>query len=99
MADKNKEAKQTRHDDLHESSCVITDVGKEAVERSSRTGGWPEVVGLAVEAAEERIKQDMPHAHFQVVPPGTFVTMDFNPHRVRLYLDAVNKVAGTPRVG
>ncbi|XP_052174562.1 subtilisin inhibitor CLSI-I-like [Diospyros lotus] len=60
---------------------------------------WPEVVGLVAEEAERKIKEDMPRARIQVVPPGCFVTMDFNQERVRLHVDSSGKVAGPPRVG
>ncbi|XP_068644827.1 subtilisin inhibitor-like [Aristolochia californica] len=60
---------------------------------------WPEVVGLAVEEAEQKIKEDMPRAIFQVLPQGSFVTMDFNLRRVRIFMDESRKVARPPRVG
>ncbi|XP_058110976.1 subtilisin-chymotrypsin inhibitor-2A-like [Magnolia sinica] len=60
---------------------------------------WPEVVGLTVEEAKKKIKEDMPMARFQVVLPNCFVTMDFDLGRVRLYVDSSNKVARPPRTG
>ncbi|KAL5991795.1 hypothetical protein ACLOJK_012706 [Asimina triloba] len=60
---------------------------------------WPEVVGFTVEEAEEKIKEDMPMARFQVVRPDCFVTMDFNTGRVRLYVDDSNKVVRPPKIG
>ncbi|XP_057497964.1 subtilisin inhibitor CLSI-I-like isoform X1 [Actinidia eriantha] len=60
---------------------------------------WPELVGLAAEEAEKKIKEEMPGARVQVVPPNCFVTMDFNQRRVRLHVDSARKVAQTPRIG
>lgn len=65
------------------------------------TGGenktsWPEVVGLSIKDAIEIILQDMPNAHIQVLPVGSFVTQDLRPDRVRIFVDIV---AQTPRVG
>ncbi|KAG9454591.1 hypothetical protein H6P81_007495 [Aristolochia fimbriata] len=60
---------------------------------------WPEVVGLAVEEAEQKIKEDMPMAVLQVLPENSFVTMDFNQRRVRIFVDESRKVVKTPRVG
>ncbi|GFY93219.1 hypothetical protein Acr_08g0016290 [Actinidia rufa] len=60
---------------------------------------WPELVGLAAEEAEKKIKEEMPGARVQVILPNCFVTMDFNQRRVRLHVDSVGKVAQTPRIG
>ncbi|KAF8397433.1 hypothetical protein HHK36_016349 [Tetracentron sinense] len=60
---------------------------------------WPEVVGLTAEEAEKKIKEDMPMARFQVVPLDSVVTMDYNPRRVRLFVDSSSKVAKPPRIG
>ncbi|XAR50914.1 hypothetical protein NMG60_11005379 [Bertholletia excelsa] len=64
-----------------------------------RKTSWPEVVGLAAEEAEKKIKEEMPGARIPVVPLGCFVTMDFNQQRVRLYVDPSGKVAKTPNIG
>ena len=60
---------------------------------------WPEVVGLTAEEAEAKIKEDAPRLNVQVVPPGNFVTMDYNTGRVRIFMDATGKVKKTPKVG
>ncbi|KAK8561759.1 hypothetical protein V6N12_048819 [Hibiscus sabdariffa] len=60
---------------------------------------WPELVGLAPDEAEKKIKEDMPTVQIQVVQPNNFVTMDFNRRRVRLYLDPSGKVGRPPRIG
>lgn len=60
---------------------------------------WPELVGLTPEEAEKKIMEEMPRAQIQVVAANSFVTMDFNQGRVRLYLDPSGKVQRPPRVG
>lgn len=60
---------------------------------------WPEVVGLTAEDAENKIKEDMPHATVQVVLPGHFITHDLRPNRVRLYLNSAGSVAKPATVG
>ncbi|KAH1111271.1 hypothetical protein GYH30_009878 [Glycine max] len=47
---------------------------------------------------KKKIKE-MSRAEIQVVPPGYFVTADFKPQRVRLYVDESNKVTSAPRIG
>ncbi|KAI6698316.1 hypothetical protein NL676_018435 [Syzygium grande] len=61
---------------------------------------WPELVGSTSEGAERKIKEEIGDAiRVQVIPPNTFVTMDFNQQRVRLYVDSSGNVARTPRIG
>ncbi|XVE96916.1 hypothetical protein REPUB_Repub02eG0265100 [Reevesia pubescens] len=60
---------------------------------------WPELVGLTPEEAEKKIKEDMPRVQIQVVQANSFVTMEFNQGRVRLYLDPSGKVQRPPRIG
>ncbi|XWS59852.1 hypothetical protein CRYUN_Cryun08bG0157500 [Craigia yunnanensis] len=60
---------------------------------------WPELVGLIPEEAERKIKEDMPRVQIQVVEANSFVTMDFNQGRVRLYVDPSGKVQRPPRIG
>ncbi|KAJ4835286.1 hypothetical protein Tsubulata_002807 [Turnera subulata] len=60
---------------------------------------WPELVGVTAEEAGEKIKQEKPGAQIQVVPPDSFVTMDFRQNRVRLYVDSSGKVARAPMIG
>ncbi|XP_022747514.1 subtilisin inhibitor CLSI-I-like [Durio zibethinus] len=60
---------------------------------------WPELVGLTPEEAEKKIKEDMPRVQIQVVEANSFVTMDFNQGRVRLYLDPSGKVQRPPKIG
>ncbi|KAK6290495.1 hypothetical protein POUND7_002036 [Theobroma cacao] len=60
---------------------------------------WPELVGLTPEEAETKMKEDMPRVHIQVVQANSFVTMDFNQGRARLYLDPSGKVQRPTRIG
>ncbi|KAK8613120.1 hypothetical protein V6N13_100893 [Hibiscus sabdariffa] len=60
---------------------------------------WPELVGLTPDEAEKKIKEDKPRVQIQVVQPNSFVTMDFNQGRVRLFLDTSGKVERPPRIG
>nr|P81712.1 RecName: Full=Subtilisin inhibitor CLSI-I [Canavalia lineata]AAB32689.1 subtilisin inhibitor, CLSI-I [Canavalia lineata, seeds, Peptide, 65 aa] [Canavalia lineata]prf//2024227A subtilisin inhibitor [Canavalia lineata] len=65
---------------------------------STRKTSWPELVGVTAEEAE-KIKEEMSGVEIQVVPPGSFVTADYKPQRVRLYVDESNKVTRTPGIG
>jgi beta-lactam-binding protein with PASTA domain len=57
---------------------------------------WPELVGLTIKEAKEKIKADRPDLKVDVVTVGTAVTEEFNMKRVRLWVDTVAKV---PRIG
>ncbi|KAL5807083.1 hypothetical protein ACOSQ4_029816 [Xanthoceras sorbifolium] len=60
---------------------------------------WPELVGLAAEEAEKKIKEEKPGAHVQVVQSSCFLTMDFREDRVRVFVDESRKVERPPRIG
>ncbi|KAJ4704634.1 subtilisin inhibitor-like [Melia azedarach] len=60
---------------------------------------WPELVGSTAEEAEKKIKEEKPGALVHVVPPNSFVTMDFRRNRVRLYVDSSGKVERPPSIG
>ncbi|KAI4294738.1 hypothetical protein MLD38_040937 [Melastoma candidum] len=60
---------------------------------------WPELVNSTAEEAEKKIKEEMPHLLIQVVPAGSFVIMDFNENRARVFLDSSGKVSKAPRIG
>lgn len=53
---------------------------------------WLELGSLTVEEAERKIKEEMPWAEIHVVHPNSFVTMDYKPNRVRIYVDSSGKV-------
>jgi hypothetical protein len=60
---------------------------------------WPEVVGLLSEEAKKKILEDKPEATVHVVPADSFVTMDYNTGRVRVFVDSTDKVTKEPRIG
>ncbi|AES69036.1 putative proteinase inhibitor I13, potato inhibitor I [Medicago truncatula] len=60
---------------------------------------WSELVGVTAEEAERKIKEEMNGVEIRVVPPGYFVTADYNTQRVRLYVDQSNKLIKTPTIG
>ncbi|CAL5035643.1 unnamed protein product [Urochloa decumbens] len=57
---------------------------------------WPELVGCTIKQATEKIKAERPELNVQAIPVGTIVPQDFDPNRVRLWVDTVAKV---PRIG
>uniref|UniRef100_M8C5W6 Subtilisin inhibitor 1 n=1 Tax=Aegilops tauschii TaxID=37682 RepID=M8C5W6_AEGTA len=80
--------------------------GFEAMEAGGATAGvgaeknsWPEVVGLSSEEAKKKIIQHKPDASVHVVPADSFVTMDYNTGRVRVFVDSNDKVTKAPRIG
>lgn len=60
---------------------------------------WPELVGVTVEEAKRKIKEEMSEVKIEVVSPGFCVTLDLRYDRVRLYVDEFNKVFSTPKIG
>ncbi len=60
---------------------------------------WPELVGTDGEAAKARILADDSSLSVFILPEGSFVTMDFNERRVRIYVDGEGNVASAPRRG
>uniref|UniRef100_A0A453M932 Subtilisin inhibitor 1 n=1 Tax=Aegilops tauschii subsp. strangulata TaxID=200361 RepID=A0A453M932_AEGTS len=79
---------------------------EQAMEAGGATAGvgaeknsWPEVVGLSSEEAKKKIIQHKPDASVHVVPADSFVTMDYNTGRVRVFVDSNDKVTKAPRIG
>ncbi|RHN65900.1 putative proteinase inhibitor I13, potato inhibitor I [Medicago truncatula] len=60
---------------------------------------WPELVGVTVEEAKRKIKEEMSEVKIEVVSPGSCVTFDLRYDRVRLYVDEFNNVFSTPKIG
>ncbi|KAF7059684.1 hypothetical protein CFC21_066553 [Triticum aestivum] len=56
---------------------------------------WPEVVGLCAEEAKKIILKDKPDANIVVLPAGSMVTMDYDPLRVRIFVDTVAEAPHT----
>ncbi|CAL4892553.1 unnamed protein product [Urochloa decumbens] len=65
----------------------------------SGKSSWPEVVGLPSEAAKQKILADRPDVQVIVLPVGSFVTTEFNPKRVRVFVNPAGYVAETPKIG
>lgn len=42
---------------------------------------WPELVGMAGEEAERKIKEEIPGVNVHIISQDNFVTMDFNTNR------------------
>ena len=57
---------------------------------------WPELVGRTIKEATKKINAERPDLHVEAVPVGTIVPQDFDPKRVRLWVDTVAEV---PRIG
>jgi len=57
---------------------------------------WPELVGSTIKEATEKINAERPDLNVEPVPVGTIVPQDFDPKRVRLWVDTVAEV---PRIG
>ncbi|KAJ1261200.1 hypothetical protein BS78_09G009800 [Paspalum vaginatum] len=62
----------------------------------NKKASWPEVVGMSIKQAKETILRDMPDADVVVLPAGSYVTHDYRPNRVRIFVDTV---ALTPTIG
>ncbi|XP_059299843.1 subtilisin inhibitor-like [Lycium ferocissimum] len=60
---------------------------------------WPELLGVAAEEAERKIKEEKPELNVHIIPPNSMVTMDYRLERVRLFVDESGKVAQEPRLG
>ena len=61
---------------------------------------WPHLVGKDGEAAKAAVQQDNPSiTSVHVLKAGSMVTQDFRHDRVRIYVDATNKVLQPPAVG
>ena len=56
---------------------------------------WPELVGLTA----TQIAQDRPDVAVEVLPQGAPLMPDYNPRRVRVFLDLYGIVAKIPVIG
>lgn len=52
---------------------------------------WPDCIELPVEECSNIILMSSPEVVIEVVPPGSFVTKDYNLGRTRIYVDEENK--------
>ncbi|OEL24667.1 hypothetical protein BAE44_0014314 [Dichanthelium oligosanthes] len=60
---------------------------------------WPEVVGLPADAAKQKILADRPDVQVFVLPVGSIVTTEFDPKRVRVFVNPAVDVAQVPKIG
>ena len=60
---------------------------------------WPELVGVNATLAATAIAHDRLDVAVEVLPPGAPVIPDFNPARVRVFIDNNNLVAKVPVIG
>ncbi|XP_051179297.1 subtilisin-chymotrypsin inhibitor CI-1C [Lolium perenne] len=60
---------------------------------------WPELLGAPSDAAKEKILSDRPDVSVIVLPVGSIVTTEFNPKRVRVFVDSYSVVAEVPKIG
>ncbi|MGW0363802.1 serine protease inhibitor [Streptomyces sp. NPDC002990] len=59
---------------------------------------WPALMGMDAQAARATLHRADPTLVVHVVPEDAAVTMDFNEKRVRLFVDAGDRVTRVPRV-
>uniref|UniRef100_A0A5B7CAU7 Putative subtilisin inhibitor CLSI-I n=1 Tax=Davidia involucrata TaxID=16924 RepID=A0A5B7CAU7_DAVIN len=99
MAEKENQQMKLPEEQTGDLTTIPPSGSQEHMCGSNTKTTWPEVVGLTAEEAERKIKEDMPRAQIQVVPPNHFVTMDYRGDRVRLFIDSSGKVSQPPRIG
>ncbi|CAL5093853.1 unnamed protein product [Urochloa decumbens] len=95
------------HNPKDRTGATATHKVQELTERSisakmsgdSGKSSWPEVVGLPSEAAKQKILADRPDVQVIVLPVGSFVTTEFNPKRVRVFVNPAGYVAEIPKIG
>ena len=60
---------------------------------------WPELVGVNATLAATAIAHDRPDVAVEVLPPGAPIIPDYNPLRVRVFVDNNNLVSKVPVIG
>ena len=60
---------------------------------------WPELVGVLAMLAATAIAHNRPDMSVEVLPPGSPVIPDFNPTRVRVFIDNNSIVNQVPVIG
>ena len=60
---------------------------------------WPELLGVLATPAVTAIAHDRPDVSVEVLPPGSPVIPDFNPTRVRVFIDSNGIVNQVPVIG
>ncbi|XP_054783404.1 subtilisin inhibitor CLSI-I-like isoform X4 [Prosopis cineraria] len=95
MAEENEGVNKLLNQPLPKIAASYDPVGRNRATKTS----WPELVGVTAEVAEKKIKEEMEGVTIQVVGPDSFVTMDFNAQRVRLFVDHSLQVSRPPTIG
>jgi hypothetical protein len=65
---------------------------------SGMKSSWPEVLGLPVDAARQKILNDRPDVKVVVVPPAV-ATREFDDKRVLVYVNYAGNVTQIPGIG
>jgi hypothetical protein len=65
---------------------------------SGLKSSWPEVVGLTIDDARQKILNDRPDVKVVVVPPAV-ATREFNDKRVIVYVNSAGNVRQIPGIG
>ena len=60
---------------------------------------WPELVGKNAESAMKTLREESGFDNIQSVRDNSPVTLDFNPTRIRVFVDEKNIVTVEPRIG
>nr|CAZ96136.1 putative proteinase inhibitor I13, potato inhibitor I [Saccharum hybrid cultivar R570] len=60
---------------------------------------WPELVGVLATPAATTIAHERPDVSVEVLPPGSPVITDFNPTRVRVFIDNNSIANQVPVIG
>ena len=60
---------------------------------------WPELVSVQATLAATAIAHDRPDVAVEVLPPGAPIIPDYNPKRVRVFIDNNSIVTKTPVIG
>lgn len=68
---------------------------------SQKQGPWPKCLGMESESCVHYIESlaDDVRGHVEVIPIDSVITMDFNPHRVRIFVNETNYVTKIPNRG
>lgn len=60
---------------------------------------WPDLVGKNAEEAKSVIESESPHLTVHIVSEHSLMTMDYNMHRVRIFVNRDRTVVKPPIIG
>lgn len=90
---------------IHRASGGVVEEAKDTVVHHTSHGhgdrntDWSNLVGRNGDEAMEEIKKANPDLRVTTIPQNAAVTMDFRVDRVRIFVDADNKVVRPPTIG